>query len=105
MRPTLLPGVPRIFEKVHDATRSAFEQQTGAKRALVGWALRVGRRASVLRRDGKRLPPGLALQHRLAGRLVYSKFKQRLGDGFASPSRAPLRSRSRSPSSSTLSTC
>jgi long-chain acyl-CoA synthetase len=79
VRPTLLPGVPRIFEKVHDATRSAFEQQTGARRTLVAWALRVGRRASVLRREGKRLPPGLALQHRLAGLLVYSKFKQRLG--------------------------
>jgi long-chain acyl-CoA synthetase len=79
IRPTLLPGVPRIFEKVHDATRSAFEQQTGAKRALVAWALRVGRRASRLRREGRRFPPGLAVQHRLAGLLVYSKFKQRLG--------------------------
>ncbi len=79
VRPTLLPSVPRIFEKVYDATRAAFEQQTGARRALVAWALRVGRRASVLRREGKPLPPGLALQHRLAGRLVYSKFKRRLG--------------------------
>jgi long-chain acyl-CoA synthetase len=79
VRPTLLPSVPRVFEKVYDATRSAFEQQTGSKRALVAWALRVGRRASVLRRDGRPLPPGLALQHRLAGLLVYSKFKQRLG--------------------------
>jgi long-chain acyl-CoA synthetase len=79
VRPTLLPSVPRIFEKVYDATRSAFEQQTGVRRALVAWALRVGRRASVRRSEGKPLPPGLALQHQLAGRLVYSKFKQRLG--------------------------
>src|SRR5437588_12539703 len=28
VRPTLLPSVPRIFEKVYDATRSAFDQQT-----------------------------------------------------------------------------
>jgi long-chain acyl-CoA synthetase len=79
VRPTLLPGVPRIFEKVYDATRSAFEQQSSSKRALVAWALRIGRRASVLRATGRPLPPGLALQHRLAGLLVYSKFKRRLG--------------------------
>jgi len=41
--------------------------------------MRVGRRASKLRSEGKRLPRGLALQHRLAGLLVYSKVKQRLG--------------------------
>jgi long-chain acyl-CoA synthetase len=79
VRPTLLPSVPRIFEKLHDTTRSAFEQQTGARRALVTWALKVGRRASVLRREGKPLPAGLALQHRIAGLLVYSKLKRRLG--------------------------
>jgi long-chain acyl-CoA synthetase len=79
VQPTLLPGVPRVFEKVHDTTRSAFDKQTGARRALVEWALRVGRRASVLRAEGSPLPPGLALQHRLASLLVYSKFKRRLG--------------------------
>src|SRR5205823_269892 len=73
VRPTLLPGVPRIFEKVHDATCSAFDKEHGLKRALIEWALRVGRRASALRADGSPLPPGLALQHRLAGVLVYSK--------------------------------
>jgi len=79
VRPHLLPGVPRIFEKVHDATRSAFDAETGLKRALIDWSLRVGRRASALRQEGKPLPPVLALQHRVASRLVYSKFKERLG--------------------------
>jgi long-chain acyl-CoA synthetase len=79
VRPTVLPGVPRVFEKIHDAIRTVFEQQTGPRRALVRWALRVGRDASMLRREGKPLPAGLALQHRLASLLVYSKLKQRLG--------------------------
>src|SRR5579859_1272878 len=77
--PTLLPSVPRIFEKVHDATRARFEAETGLKRRLVDWALRVGRRASALREEGRRLPPALAVQHRIADRLVYSKVRQRLG--------------------------
>ena len=79
IRPTLFPSVPRIFEKVYEATNTAFAEQTGPRGKLVDWALRVGRRASTLRQEGKELPPGLSLQHRLADRLVYSKVKQRLG--------------------------
>jgi long-chain acyl-CoA synthetase len=71
--------VPRIFEKVHDATRARFEAETGLKRKLVDWALRVGHRASALREEGRRLPPALAVQHRIADRLVYSKVRERLG--------------------------
>jgi len=56
-----------------------FAQEKGVKRALIGWSLGVGRRASELRQAGRELPRGLALQHRLADRLVYSKVKERLG--------------------------
>jgi len=79
IRPTLLPSVPRIFEKVYESTRAAFDQQTGPRRKLVDWALRVGRRTSKTRQAGRDLPPGLALQHRIADRLVYRKVKDRLG--------------------------
>jgi long-chain acyl-CoA synthetase len=79
VRPTVLPSVPRVFEKVHTAVVAKFDEATGVKRRLVDWALRVGRRASALRQEGRPLPPLLALQHRLADRLVYSKVKARLG--------------------------
>ena len=79
IRPTLFPSVPRVFEKVYEATRAAFAEQHGPRRKLVDWTLRVGRRASALRQEGKELPIALAVQHRLADRLVYSKVKQRLG--------------------------
>jgi long-chain acyl-CoA synthetase len=79
VRPTFLPSVPRVFEKVHGAIRAQFDEATGARRAIVDWSLAVGRRASELRREGRPLPPALALQHRLASRLVYSKVKARLG--------------------------
>ena len=39
----------------------------------------VGRRVSGLRQQGRPLPRRLALQHRLADRLVYAKVKQRFG--------------------------
>jgi long-chain acyl-CoA synthetase len=79
VRPTVLPSVPRVFEKVHTAVVAKFDEATGAKRRLIDWALGVGRRTSALRQQGRDLPPGLALQHRLADKLVYSKVKERLG--------------------------
>ena len=79
VRPTLLPSVPRLYEKVHTAVVAQFEQVHGPRRRLLDWALVVGRRVSVLRQRGEPVPRGLALKHRLADRLVYSKVKNRLG--------------------------
>jgi long-chain acyl-CoA synthetase len=77
--PTVFPSVPRVYEKVHGAVVAKFDAETGAKRKLIDWALRVGREVSELRRAGKPVPGGLAFKHRLADRLVYSKVKERLG--------------------------
>jgi long-chain acyl-CoA synthetase len=79
VRPTLLPTVPRVLEKVHTAVSASFAEATGIRRRLVDWSLAVGRRASELRQEGRDLPPGLAVQFRIADRLVYSKVKARLG--------------------------
>ena len=79
VKPTVFPSVPRVYEKVHTAVLARFDAETGAKRKLIDWALRVGRQVSALRRAGKPVPRGLALQHRLADRLVYAKVKERLG--------------------------
>jgi long-chain acyl-CoA synthetase len=79
VRPTILPSVPRLYEKVHTAIVGQFDQATGARRRLIDWALRTGRRASAYRQRGASLPPGLAVQHVLADRLVYSKVKKKLG--------------------------
>jgi long-chain acyl-CoA synthetase len=79
VRPTLLPSVPRLYEKVHTAVLAQFEQVHGPRRRLLQWALEVGRRASAVRQQGRALPATLAWQHRLADRLVYRKIKDRLG--------------------------
>jgi long-chain acyl-CoA synthetase len=79
VRPTLFPSVPRVYEKVHAAVLAKFDEATGARRRLIDWALRVGRRVSALRQAGRPVPRGLTLQQRVANRLVYSKVKARLG--------------------------
>jgi long-chain acyl-CoA synthetase len=79
VRPTVFPSVPRVFEKVHGAVLQGLEESHGAKKRIGAWALRVGSEASALRQAGKPLPRALALKHRVADRLVYSKVKARLG--------------------------
>ena len=79
VQPTVLPSVPRMFEKIYGSVVAAFDEAEGAKGAAISWALRVGRQVSGLRQDGRPIPRTLALQHRLADRLVYAKVKARLG--------------------------
>jgi long-chain acyl-CoA synthetase len=78
-RPTILPAVPRVYEKVHANTLGEIERSSGAKRAIGRCTLGVGARAGRLRREGRRVPPVLQLQQKLADRLVFSKVRERLG--------------------------
>jgi long-chain acyl-CoA synthetase len=79
VRPTVLPTVPRVLEKVHTAVSANFAAATGVKRRLIDWALGVGSQVSELRQRQEAVPAGLAFKHRIADRLVYSKVKERLG--------------------------
>jgi long-chain acyl-CoA synthetase len=85
VKPTVLPSVPRVYEKVHTAVQASFDEAAGLKRRLIGWAFRVGRRVSELRQQNKPVPAGLAFQHRLADKLVYSKVKAKLGGRLRLP--------------------
>jgi long-chain acyl-CoA synthetase len=85
VKPTVLPSVPRVFEKVHTAVLASFDEATGAKRKLIDWALRVGERVSAKEQAGESVPAWLALQHRIADRLVYSKVKAKLGGRLRLP--------------------
>jgi long-chain acyl-CoA synthetase len=79
VRPTVLPSVPRVYEKVHSAVLAKFDEETGLKRRIIDWALRVGYRLSALRQRGEPTPRTLELRRRLAGKLVYAKVTDRLG--------------------------
>jgi long-chain acyl-CoA synthetase len=79
VHPTVLPAVPRIYEKIHAGVLDQIEHGGGLKRSIGLWALGVGARASRLRRAGRSVPLPLALQERVADKLVFEKVKQRLG--------------------------
>jgi long-chain acyl-CoA synthetase len=79
IRPTFMGAVPRIFEKVYNATIQAAKDGGPLKYRIFKWALRVGKRVSVLRQQGKPIGPILSLKHGVADRLVFSKLKAKLG--------------------------
>ena len=85
VKPTVLPSVPRVFEKVHTAVMASFDEATGVKRTLIDWALRVGKRVSAREQAGESVPAWLAVQHRIADKLVYSKVKAKLGGRLRLP--------------------
>jgi long-chain acyl-CoA synthetase len=79
VRPTILPAVPRVYEKIHANTLGEIERAGGLRRRIGLWALGVGARTSRTRREGRRVPWLLTLQQRLADRLVFAKVRERLG--------------------------
>jgi long-chain acyl-CoA synthetase len=79
VRPTILPAVPRVYEKVHANTLGEIERAGGMRRRIGLWALSVGERASRARRDEGSVPSMLALRERVAERLVFAKVRERLG--------------------------
>jgi long-chain acyl-CoA synthetase len=78
-RPTYLPSVPRVFEKIYTAARSGIAQQPVHKRAIFNWAVRTGERRRALERSGRKVPAPVAWQHRIADRLVLSKVRGLFG--------------------------
>jgi long-chain acyl-CoA synthetase len=85
VRPTVLPSVPRVYEKIHTAVVSALDEATGAKRRLADWSLKVGREVSIKEQAGLSVGGLLRMKHRVADRLVFSKIRDRLGGRLRTP--------------------
>jgi len=79
MRPTLLCGVPRFFEKVYARVMAAGAAHPPLMRALFSWGLSVGRARAQAHFARKALAPHLALQLPLADWLVLSRIRARMG--------------------------
>ena len=75
VRPTVIVGVPRVFEKIRqEVERRAAESPV--KRRLLAWAIRLGSRFADTVYDGRR--PN-SLLWKLANKLVYSKVREAFG--------------------------
>jgi len=78
-RPTVLFGVPRVWEKFHAGISAKLAMATGVKAKLVAWARGVGTQVSNLRNRGEEPSGLLAIQYKLANKLIFSKLKVALG--------------------------
>ncbi|HET8820484.1 MAG TPA: long-chain fatty acid--CoA ligase [Thermoleophilaceae bacterium] len=78
-RPTHVPSVPRVFEKVHTKALAGVEEGSRLKRAIFHRALETGRRVRGLERRGGSPSPLLRARHALADRLVLSRVRGLFG--------------------------
>ena len=78
VRPSVMLGVPRFFEKLYARIQEGIQQAPPNKRRVIEWAVSIGRRTSSFRLARQPIPPGLWCQEWVANRLVFSKFNQRL---------------------------
>ena len=79
VRPTVMCAVPRFYEKIYAAVYKKLQGASLFHRALFHWAVKVGGKAGVLRKDGLPVPALLRLQHRLADALVLKKIRALVG--------------------------
>jgi long-chain acyl-CoA synthetase len=79
VRPTLMLGVPRFFEKLHARIIEHLQAQPSGKRRLITQAIEIGRAHAACKLSGKRVPIILSGQHALARGLVFRKLQASLG--------------------------
>ncbi len=79
VRPTIMLGVPRFFEKLYARVQDGLRQVPHPKRRLVDWAVRAGSAHAACLTAGRTAPFGLRLQRQIADRLVFHKLRDKLG--------------------------
>lgn len=79
VRPTIMTAVPRLFEKVYHRILKKGLSQKPLKRRIFVKALEIGQRYAELKDKRKWVGPKLALEQKMADRLVFSKWRVGVG--------------------------
>ena len=79
VHPTIVAGVPRLYEKVYARVLENALSGSALKRRIFLWAKRVGEAWTAHRLAGVPVPLTLRLRHALADRLVFAKLRARTG--------------------------
>ena len=79
VKPTVMTGVPRVYEKLHARVLETAAQAPKVRQAIFAWALRVGRACSAVEHAGGQPSSLMWVQRRLADRLVFSQIRERMG--------------------------
>jgi len=79
VRPTVMVAVPRLYERLYARVMSTVEAAPPLRQKIFFWAQRLGRQHYQNHLEGKADSPWLAIQMKLADRLVFHKIKARTG--------------------------
>lgn len=80
VKPTLMCTVPRIYEKIYSAIQDKSKSASSLKQKLISWAIKTGGEYNNnYKLFDKKIPVGLKLKHKLADKLVLSKFRDIFG--------------------------
>ncbi len=92
VKPHFFGTSPRLYEKAYVGITSKAMDAGGIKHKMFRWALGVGYVVSKLQQQNKPVTGSLAIKHKLANKLVFSKIKALLGGNivFAISGAAPL---------------
>jgi long-chain acyl-CoA synthetase len=79
IKPTFMAAAPRIFEKVYNKVISGAKQAGGLKYKIFKWSVGVGKAVSQIKQKGGEPSGMLALKHKIADKLVFSKLRALFG--------------------------
>jgi long-chain acyl-CoA synthetase len=79
VRPTVMTGVPRVYEKIHNALQDGIAKLPQPRRTLARWAVGVGYERARAWLAGRPVPGWLKARHGVADHLVLSKMRARTG--------------------------
>jgi long-chain acyl-CoA synthetase len=78
VKPTIMTSVPRLFERIYNRIHRQVEDGPPLKKKIFSWALSTGRKYVTAKKHGF-ISPALAIKHKLAEKLVFSKLKTATG--------------------------
>ena len=79
VRPSVLVGVPRIFEKIYARIRERAAEAGWVASGLLSWAVGVAREYAEHVTSHRPVPGFLKLEHAVASKLVFSKWQRAFG--------------------------
>lgn len=79
VRPTVVAGVPRLFEKMHARILATVRASSPVRRFIFGLALKVGRAQARAQLAGRGAPLAARLLHPITDGLVFAKVREKLG--------------------------
>lgn len=79
VRPTVVPSVPRLYEKMYDLVTSQVAEGSALRRKLFEAAIADGKRKYEIEKSGGTVGRGLALRLKLYDRIVFKKLRDVVG--------------------------